>query len=341
MSTIDTISDLLAISNSQYRIYDIGRKVSKISKSQFSKIELNQIPYPYPFQNHAFIAVAFWQKQSTEPYIWFVKIPLDERGLLNQGARNHFIGIIVEALGSDLTVDPTTKQEELLNANPYHYTPAGYKLSSLNSLLKVELKLELSEHYQYFKQYMTGSLGWDNWHKVGLQGICDFAAQVTEKEHTLLLLDALPNIPKQVMLPLSIALENEALPVTLIEGIIDVINSTSIHQNNELYRHLLRSLASSCEHPYVTKLMSSLLNSEKINNETLITLSGRCWSVLKSTELMMMYLESLADTNDLNLFNAIFKDLVAIPELRPIIFQCMRSPQRSDKLAKAIGQLFN
>ncbi|XQW86168.1 DUF3549 family protein [Thalassotalea piscium] len=90
MNTIDTISDLLTLSNSQYRVYDIGRKIDKITKEQFSKIEANQLPYPFPSQGHAHLALAFWQKEAKHPYLWFVKLPLDERGLLNQGARNHF-----------------------------------------------------------------------------------------------------------------------------------------------------------------------------------------------------------------------------------------------------------
>mgnify|MGYP002335783292 FL=1 len=126
MSTIDTISELITLSGSQFRVYDIGRRIDKISKADFEKIEHNQLPYPYPMQGHAHLALAFWQKSSKTPYIWFVKLPLDERGLLNQGARNHFIAIIVEALGSDLTVDPTQKQEELLKNNPYNFTPAQY-----------------------------------------------------------------------------------------------------------------------------------------------------------------------------------------------------------------------
>ena len=117
MDTIDTISQLLQASNSQYRLYDIGRKITKISKEQFEKIENNQLPYPAPSQGHACIAIAFWQKQSPQPYLWLVKLPLDERGLLNQGARNHFIAIIVEALGSDLTQDANEQQEELLKSN--------------------------------------------------------------------------------------------------------------------------------------------------------------------------------------------------------------------------------
>ena len=95
---ISSISALLSLSDSQYRIYDIGRKVDKISKAQFEKIEAAQLPYPYPSQGHALLAIAFWQKQSTSPYLWFVKLPLDERGLLNQGARNHFIAIIIERI---------------------------------------------------------------------------------------------------------------------------------------------------------------------------------------------------------------------------------------------------
>ena len=83
--TISSISALLNLSDSQYCIYDIGRRVDKISIEQFEKIEAAQLPYPFPIQGHAMLAIAFWQKQSTSPYLWFVKLPLDERGLLNQG----------------------------------------------------------------------------------------------------------------------------------------------------------------------------------------------------------------------------------------------------------------
>ena len=70
MDTIDTISQLLCSSNSQFRIYDIGRKIEKIPKDIFGKIELNQLPYPSPSQGHACIAIAFWQKKSPQPSIF-------------------------------------------------------------------------------------------------------------------------------------------------------------------------------------------------------------------------------------------------------------------------------
>ena len=93
-SNIATLSDLLTLSGSQYQIYDMGRLITKLPNEQFEQVELNQLPYPSPSQGHAFIAIAFWQKKTAQPFLWLLKLPLDERGLLNQGARNHFIAII-------------------------------------------------------------------------------------------------------------------------------------------------------------------------------------------------------------------------------------------------------
>ena len=64
MSTISTITELLKLSNSQYRIYDVGRKIDKLSKEYFEKIENNQVPYPFPSQAHAFLAISFCWRAS-------------------------------------------------------------------------------------------------------------------------------------------------------------------------------------------------------------------------------------------------------------------------------------
>jgi len=341
MSAISTISELFTLSGSQYRIYDVGRKIDKISKEQFKKIELNQQPYPFPSQGHAFIAAAFWQKGSNAPYLWFIKIPLDERGLLNQGARNHFIAIIIEALGSDLSADPTERQEALLKNNPYHFTPAQYKLAALNSIISHELKQAPSQYYQDCLSYLKGEGGWDQWHGLGVQGISDFVARIEDKTHQQVLIQALPKLPPQVLAPLCSALENKKYPVELIRSLLARLQDARESGENELELSLLRALASNCEHLDVTSFADSYLLEGKIGSEQLITLSGRCWPVLQTPERMSRYLELLIAQEDNELFTAIFKDLVAIPLIRPILFQCMRAPDRSPALAKAIGQLFN
>ena len=346
MNTIDTISQLLHSSNSQFRLYDIGRKIEKISKEQFEKIELNQIPYPTPSQGHACIAIAFWQKQSPQPYLWLLKFPLDERGLLNQGARNHFIAIIVEALGSDLMQDANEQQEELLKNNPYLFTPAQYKLAALNSKIKFELKQAPSEYLSPFLAYLSGEDSWDNWQVVGVQGITDLAVRIKEKtnnkqSNSQKLINALPHLPSEVLFPLCSALENEEFSVELIDALLDLLQTKlqlakdSQQQDDTLLQtqqHLLRSLASNCHHVHVEKFVNMLLEQQNVAPELLITLSGRCWIALANTKQLMAYFEHLIACEDQALFNSIFKDLVTIPTMRPIVFQCMQAPERRSAL---------
>lgn len=338
MTTIATISELLELSGAQYRVFDMGRKTTKLSKALFTKVELNQLPYPYPAQGHAFIALAFWQKQSIEPYLWFIKLPLDERGLLNQGARNHFIAIIIEALGSDLSVNPTQQQEELLKANPYHFTPAGYKLSGLNSILKVELKQAPSQYFEKAQQYFSGQLPWTQWQELGIQGLHDFAARINTDDNSTHLANNLARIPNQVLFPLCIALENYELSASLVEYFITARNASD---DDEVKLHLARALSSSINHHNVRAMFQDLIEQGNLSAEWLITLSGRCWELFTDQNLLLCYLELLAKHDDKTLFPAIFKDLVAIPTIKPNIFVCMRLENRSEDLAKAIGSLFN
>ena len=339
---IETLSELLKLSGSQYRLYDIGRLVSKLPKAQFEKVELNQLPYPTPTQGHACIAIAFWQKQSSQPYLWLLKLPLDERGLLNQGARNHFIAIIIEALGEDLTQETTKKQEELLSSNPYLFTPSQYKLASLNSKIKVDLKQASSEYLPHFKEYLSQSFAWDNWHKVGVQGITDFVARIKQDNNEELLTKALPHLPPEVLSPVCSALENEQFSITLINTLINEFNSALTSQENKARAPLfLRALAANSHHIYVKEAVSQLLIQPEVSTDILITLSSRCWLALAEQQSLNHYFEHLLKNSEPELFPSIFKDLVTLPAVRAIAFQCIRSEHRSPELAQAVGQLFS
>ena len=339
---IETLSELLKLSGSQYRLYDIGRLVSKLPKEQFEKVELNQIPYPTPTQGHACIAIAFWQKKSTQPYLWLLKLPLDERGLLNQGAISHFIAIIVEALGADLTQQTSKKQEELLNSNPYLFTPAQYKLASLNSKIKVDLKQAPSEYFLPLKEYLSQESDWNNWQGVGVQGITDFIARIKQDNHDEILLKALPHLPIEVLSPVCSALENEQYPIALIDALIIALKETlADKENTNKATLLLRALAANSHHVHVKSAVFQLLSQHQVSTDLLITLSGRCWQALADEPTLIRYFEHLLNNNDSAMFASIFKDLVSIPLVRPIAFQCIRSENRSPELAQAIGQLFS
>ncbi|WP_068545086.1 DUF3549 family protein [Thalassotalea crassostreae] len=344
MTQISTISELLKLSNSKYRIFDIGRVVQKIAKQDFEKVEQAMQPYPYPIQGHACFAIAFWQEQKSAPYLWFVKLPLDERGLLNQGSRNHYLAIILEALGSDLTQDPTEKQEELLQANPYNFTPSQYKLATLNALIKRDLKQNASEYYEHCQLYMSGKLGLDNWQGVGVQGIADFAARIDDKQNAASLIDNLAMLPEQVFNILCGALENHPLPIDLLTKVIALAKEEIAQQDVDFSRlsNLLRAMSANAENPLLVQFITDILNNEQLNNlNLLVTISGRCYPALIVHKQLMAFLEKLVTCVGQEIFVAVFKDLIAIPKIRPTLMQCIRDPQRSDVLGNAIGQLFN
>lgn len=342
---IATLSELLKLSGSQYRLYDIGRLITKLPKETFEKVELNQLPYPTPAQGHACIAIVFWQNRTSQPYLWLLKLPLDERGLLNQGARNHFIAIIVEALGADLTQEATKKQEELLSSNPYLFTPAQYKLASLNSKIKVDLKQAPSEYFSSFYQYINQQNNWDNWQTVGVQGVTDFIARINQGEYSEILSKALPHLPSDVLSSVCCALENEQYSITLTNALITMVRDglvlNSSPENDLKTSLLLRALGANSDHPHVKALVSDILNQKNVSSDLLITLSGRCWQALTEENILISYFEQLLNNNDPAMFASIFKDLVTIPAVRPIAFQCIRSEHRSPALAQAIGQLFS
>ncbi|WNC69837.1 DUF3549 family protein [Thalassotalea nanhaiensis] len=343
MNQISTISELLKLSGSSYRLYDMGRKVTKIAKQDFEKVEQAMQPYPYPIQGHACFAIVFWQQNPATPYIWFVKFPLDERGLLNQAARNHYLAIILEALGSDLTQDPTKKQEELLQANPYNFTPTQYKLATLNAVVKRDLKQKSSEYYEHCQLYFTGKLGWETWQGVGVQGLCDFGARVDTEENSQALAHALPHIPSTVFTPLCSALENQVLPIALITQIIDMAKNELKNEtiSFEHLANLLRAISASAENPIVKALIIEIISAKQVTDlNLLLTISGRAWLALVDIDTLTLFLEKLVNIVEQDVFMAVFQDLIALPTVRPSLLQCIRSPQRSNKLANAIGQIF-
>ena len=94
MTEITTLSQFLSTANTQFQVYDLGRRVQNIDMMAFHQIESLATPYPYPIQGHAHFAIVFWQAEQ-QPYIWFIKLPLDEQGLLSPAPRQQFIKMIL------------------------------------------------------------------------------------------------------------------------------------------------------------------------------------------------------------------------------------------------------
>ena len=102
MENIQTLTQLLNNSHCEYQIFDLGRRIKTIDAQVFADVEKGQCPYPFPMQRKAHLAIAYWNEQK-QPWIWFLKFELDERGLLKQSDIGNFIKYVVEAMGTRLS----------------------------------------------------------------------------------------------------------------------------------------------------------------------------------------------------------------------------------------------
>ncbi|NOU50675.1 DUF3549 family protein [Pseudoalteromonas sp. JBTF-M23] len=338
---ISTLGELLSAAGTQWRVYDIGRRITKIDKQQFAQIEAAQVPYPFPLAGHALIAIQFWDNQATvDPYVWFLKLPLDEQSKLIVASRDHFASMVLEALGTELTGE---QADGKLDNNPYVFTPNANKLAAFNALLKRELNRPASQYYEYSELYFAGKLPQDAWQSMAVQGIADFAFRLDHGQNNANLQKSWPSLPLEVKQPLSAMLEHIEVSTVFSEQLQSAIK-TSIEQKNlsELICNL-RAISGSKAQGLIAQSVDLVLNSDyRFEADILLTLAGRCWEVFVDSERLFKFLDCAANNQQVDgLFASIFADLVAIPTLRPHVLAILRAENRSDELSRAIGRLFS
>ena len=333
---IATLGQLLDGAGTQWRAFDIGRHITKLDKQQFLAIEQAQVPYPYPLAGHAWLAIQFWDaKASKEPYVWFLKFPLDEQSKLVSASRDHFADMVIQALGTEITGE---KADGKLDNNPYVFTPNANKLAAFNAQVKVLLKQPASQYYEYAQLYFSAKLGFDNWQSVALQGIADFAASLHQDSFKKLLLTQFLTLATDMQYALCTSFENHQIDKDISQLLInwyqqDVKDEKRLHC-------VIRGLCQSQAQTEVEKLLSSILkHTQGKSDATLMLIAARQWQHLQQPEILKLYIELLANSEN-DLFIGLFPDLVQIPMLREIMLNVLRWPEKSPKLTHSIGQLF-
>ncbi|MEI6858590.1 MAG: DUF3549 family protein [Shewanella sp.] len=332
MTEITTLSQFLATANTQFQVYDMGRRVQSIDIMAFHQFENLTLPYPSPIQGHAQFAVVFWNA-SQQHYIWFLKLPLDERGLLSPAPRIQFIKMIIEALGRDPTKELTEAEQQKLANHPFAFKPSAEKLALFNALVRKQLNIKSSPAYEYAYQYISGQVSADKWQQVGLQGIADICVRSNELDHLQQLINSFDYSAIEVQIALCQCLEHLTVENQLANKIFEQLLCTD--KKNKLY--FLRALASN--ESLTQQAISHILEQGILDTEALITIAARNWTVLKHDQTRTIFFEALA-TQEQQFFNQVFADIVAIPALRALILTELRNPNRSTLLASAIGGLF-
>ncbi|AXN32685.1 DUF3549 family protein [Vibrio coralliilyticus] len=339
MDTIHTLSQLLTNSECQYQVYDLGRRIKHIDSKVFADVEKGLQPYPFPLQRKAHLAIAYWNEHK-QPWIWFLKFDLDERGLLKQADVGNFIKYVVEAMGTRLSQEMTEEQQQKLSNNPYTYKPAEDKMAVFHSQIRAQLDLSCSQYYEHAQHYFSGGLGWDKWQTVGLQGVTDICARLGHNQNGVNLRKALKHLPNEPLYALLGALEHTPLPDKLAERLQEMALEQIDSKDPDIF--LLGALAralSGANTSYSGVILDKILASPRLSHqEVLIGVAGRSWYLLRDPQLAQQFLLRLAQTGNQALFNQLFADLVMLPELRMVLLPLLHSAP-SQELAEALVKL--
>lgn len=336
MSQINTISEFLLHAGTNYRIFDMGRAIRPISSQQFLDIELGSIPAPFPRMQHAWFGIVFFNPNLTsEHYIWFVKLPVDEQGLVINAARQQFLQIVVDALGQQLDKDKNGLNQ--LPENPFTFVPAQQLLADFNSISRQALSLAPSRYYDLATQYVQNPQIVE-WQNLSVQGIADVVAFSLNGSKNNSFIKQFEHFAPAVQQACCHSFENHQLDDNYSEMLKTWWQSGTF--SHERLIALLRALSQSNN----TKLLNSLLHetlqhAERVNTDVLIIIAARHWQSLHNSELMALFIERLAEC-DSDFFIGLFRDLVQIPDTRTKMLEVLRWPNKPANLVAAIEQLF-
>ncbi|WP_417550749.1 DUF3549 family protein [Methylophaga sp.] len=343
---INTLSKFLRQSGAQYRVFDMGRRVWKLTPDQFVSFDNCQKPYPYPFKRQAQIGIIFWHPEAPQQqYVWFLQFPLDEQGLLIPDARDAFLMMLLERLGEAmLAAADGEKIQGALMDSPYSFKPRQDRMAAFNAHATYALKLSPSKYYDKAYKYFTGEVSLDKWPGLAMQGLADFAIRLDSDEGTLGLIQTLSKLPHEPFHNLCVLLEHGMPAAGVVEILAQQVDIQLQEKQPDTVKIIscLRAASNSPARGLVERMVMQVLKhrcSREI--EVLAIISGRIWLALAKPPICELYLEQLAH-NDAGQpgFSQLLADLLFIPGMREPIMQVLRNPKRSETLAKAVGEMF-
>ena len=359
--TIDNISKFFELSEYEYRVFDMSRTVKLMSNEAFKNIETQKALYPTPFQQHAWLGIIFWHPESVkEPAIWFLKFPIDELGFLKLEARDSFIQEMLSQVSDEIkqgklagnddtssvssgisdtsqTSETThqAKEKKDKHESIFAFKPQQDKMAIFNSLATRALEQNPSRHYNHAKEYFEGKPGYEQWSFMGFQGLADVAANLDIDDNMHNVAQSIALMPEQPLILFSQLLEHTQPDGSVSKALLEKLDKelASSTPNITLIASLARGLSdSSLSKTSVRNLLNSPL---KTDIEILAVIASRAWETLKDKQILKNYLEALAQQEQQS-FDVILMELLPIPDMRGVLMEGLKDPDRSNQLAASI-----
>ena len=343
--TIESISEFLLHAGTNFQVVDMGRGLTPIDAQTFLDLENGKLLVPRPRQQHAWFAIVFWNTSQTQAkeYIWFLKLPVDEQGLVVTATRNHFLQIIVDALGSSLADD--TEQGETLPDNPYNFVPPQTLMAHFNALIRHVLNKPAVTGTADVERYIRHPAVMD-WQTLSIQAIADCAYHIEKNQLDQPFTQHFSLYAADFQQTYLSALEHVALPQLVQNYLLAWLDRHGItSEESAVALAVLRALSCDEVMPEIQQRLAAILAASELNMDVLSVIAARHFNQLNDT-LLLAFFEHAAklDTQqqfDGALFKGFFADLVSIPTLRTKVLGLLRSTERSETLARAIGALFS
>ncbi len=346
---INSLGALLESRDMATCFFDMGRRIGLIPASEFRAMETGQRPYPSPLLRAAWLGILHYNRQDPQSNtLWFLRLPVDEAGMLDPAACDDLLFHLLEELGRH--ADPERHKtdgsaDRPSRNNPYGFSPRQEHLAVFHAQAARHLGQPPSRFYGHARDYLAGAQGYEQWAFVGLQGIADVCARLDEDGNEQLLIDALGKLPARPLEAFCQCLEHQEIDSGLAGALIRRIRETA-----DAAEPLAAMLAlairavSCCRDPEVPRslVISSLSGAQGHAPEVLAAITARCWEVLQDPAIRRRFLLRLAGNSDGQpVFNAVISDALGLPDLRPLIQAELRNPDRPEILARAIGGLFD
>ncbi|PIE25321.1 MAG: hypothetical protein CSA60_00840 [Neptuniibacter caesariensis] len=346
MSDLSSLTQVLRHSGGQVRFFDMGRRVRKLTSELFEKVENQQTPYPYPYLQHAWIALMIWNPKNKEQGVaWFLKLPLDEQGFLIQAVRDDLLGRLLKNAGSILEHKETGEApEDALKDNPFSFKPDPEKMALFHAYSTLASGQPASQYFENAQQYFAGQTGFDNWQSLGFQGIADLVVRHQKGNNSKVLTNAIPLLPDVPFEVLCTCLESIEPDHTLFEALC-------LRAEQTLQRHtaganhiaaITRGLSNGKHSQRKQAIIKKILESDyALEAEVIVAIATRCSESLQDPDLLSLFLERLAIGKAGQAgFSRVLSDLMFMPTLRALILMQFRNEERSDALSQAIGEMF-
>ena len=315
--TINSICEFLHAAGSQFTIIDMGRGLRALPEQTFLDIEYQRQAVPFPRQQHMWLGCIFWNPNlSEQQFIWFLKLPLDERGLLNQAARNMFLEKVVAALGADLGLSDEKNGE--LGDNPFTFTPTQTQLAHFSALAKAQLNLPAPELASALAYITEPSMV--DWQTLSVQSVAELTIRHASPDVYPLLNKHLDQLHGPVLKMLFEGLENcelhKPLAITIAKQLQDFISDYETCADQV---HLCIRALTQAPIEIQTKYLTQILARPALQVDTLILLSARWMNALAAQpDTLDAFLVHLSECED-EIFIGLYQDLVQLPNVRPVL----------------------